>query len=69
MVFETLLQEGIEKKSLFETSPILCFEFHLQNGNIFVKTVYAISKYNKVPAEIFQIKFSCLSLIKIFAII
>ena len=51
------------------TSPILRFDFHLQNGNIFVKTVCAIRKYSKTPQGLFQIKFSYLILIKIFAII
>ena len=65
MVFEIILQKGIEKISLFSTCPILCFDFHLQNGNIFVKTLCAIRKYNKIPPQLFQIKFSYLILIKI----
>ena len=69
MVFEIILQKGIEKISPFLTCPILRFDFHLQNGNIFVKTVSVISKYNKIPPELFQIKFSFLTLVKIFAII
>ena len=68
MVFEIILQKGIEKISLFLTCPILCFDFHLQNSNIFVKTLCAIRKYNKIPPQLFQIKFSYLILIKIFAI-
>ena len=68
MVFEIILQKGIEKISLFLTCPILCFAFHLQNGNIFVKTLCAIRKYNKIPPQLFQIKFSYFILIKIFAI-
>ena len=68
IVFEIILQKGIEKISPFLTCPILRFDFHLQNGNIFVKTVCAIRKYSKIPPEPFQIKFSCLILIKIFAI-
>ena len=67
-VFEIILQKGTEKISPFLTCPILRFDFHLQNGNIFVKTVFAIRKYSKIPPEPFQIKFSCLILIKIFAI-
>ena len=68
-VFEIILQKGTEKISPFLTCPILHFDFHLQNGNIFVKTVCFIRKYNKIPPELFQIKFSYLILIKIFAII
>ena len=68
MVFEIILQKGIEKINFFLTCPILRFDFHLQNGNIFVKTVCAITKYNKIPPELFQIKVSYLILIKIFAI-
>ena len=68
MVFVIILQKGIEKISPFLTCPILHFDFHLQNGNIFVKIVCAIRKYNKIPPELFQIKFSYLILIKIFAI-
>ena len=44
MVFEIILQRSIEKISLFLTCPILRFDFHLQNDNIFVKTVCAIRK-------------------------
>ena len=69
MIFEIILQEGMEKISPFLTCRILRFDFHLQNGNIFVKTVCAIRKYSKIPPELFQIKFSYLILIKIFAII
>ena len=69
VVFEIILEKGIEKISPFQTCPILRFDFHLQNGNIFVKTVCAIRKYNKIPPELFQIKFSYLKLVKIFAII
>ena len=68
MVFEIILQKGIEKITSFLTCPILRFDFHLQNGNIFVKTVCAIRKYNKISPELSQIKFSCLILVKIFAI-
>ena len=57
MVFEIILQKDIEKISPFLTCPILRFDFHLQNGNIFVKTVCAIKKYSKIPLELFQIKF------------
>ena len=69
MVFEIILQKGIEKINPFLTFPILRFDFHLQNSNIFLKTVWAIGKYNKIPPELFQIKCSYLILIKIFAII
>ena len=68
MVFEIILQKGIEKITSFLTCPILRFDFHLQNGNIFVKTVCALRKYNKIPPEPFQIKLSYIILIKIFAI-
>ena len=68
MVFEIILQKGIEKITSFLTCPILRFDFHLQNGNIFVETVSAIRKYNKIPPELFQIEFSYLILIKKFAI-
>ena len=68
MTFEIILQKGIEKRSPFLTCPILRFDFHLQNGNIFIKTVCAIRKYSKIPSELFQIKFSYVILIKIFAI-
>ena len=57
-----------ENKNPFLTCSILCFDFHLQNSNIFVKTVCTIRKYSKIPPELFQIKFSYLKLIKIFAI-
>ena len=69
MVFEIILQKGIEKISPFLTCPILRFNFHLQNGNIFAKTVCAIRKFNKILPELFRIKFSYLKLIEIFAII
>ena len=69
MVFEIILQKKIEKISPFLTCPILRFDFHIKNGNIFAKTICAIRKYNKIPAEFFQIKFSYLILIKILAII
>ena len=69
MAFEIILQKGIEKRSPFLTCPILHFDFHLQNGNIFLKTVCTIRKYSKIPPQLFQIKFSYLMLIKIFAII
>ena len=69
MVFEIILQKDIEKISPFLTCAILRFDLHLQNGNIFVKTVFAIRKYDKIPPEFFQIKFSYLILIKTFAII
>ena len=69
VVFEIILEKGIEKISLFLTCPILRFDFRLQNSNIFVKTVCAIRKFNKIPPELCQIKFSYLILIKIFAIV
>ena len=69
MVFEIILQKGIEKISPFLTCLILRFDFHIKNGNIFVKIIWAIRKYNKIPPELFQIEFSYLILIKIFAII
>ena len=69
MVFQIILQKGIEKISLFLTGPILRFDFHLQKGNILVKTVCAIRNYNRNVPELFQMKFSYLILNKIFAII
>ena len=69
MVFEILLQKGKEKISPFQTCLVLRFNFNLQNGNIFVETVCPIRKYNKIPLELFQIKFSYLIFIIIFAII
>ena len=57
MVFEIILQKGIEKISPFLICPILRFDFHLQNANVFVKTVCAVRKYSKIPLELFQIKF------------
>ena len=69
IVFEIILQKGIEKISPFLTCPILRFDFHLQNGNIFVKTVCPIRKCNKIPPELFQINFSYLILIKIISIV
>ena len=69
VVFENILQKGIGKISPFQTCPILRFDFHLQNVNIFVKTVCAIRKYNKIPPELFQIKFSYLKLVRIFTIV
>ena len=44
MIVEIILQKRIEKKNPFLTCPILRFDFHLQNDNIFVKTVCAIRK-------------------------
>ena len=69
MAFEIILQKNTEKRSPFLTCHILCFDFHLQNGNIFVKTVHTIRKYSKILPELFYMKFSYLILIKIFAII
>ena len=54
MVFEIILQKGIEEISPFLTCPILRFNFH----NIFVKTICAVRKYNKIAPELFQIEFS-----------
>ena len=68
MVFEIILQKGIEKISPFLTCPTLCFDFYLQNGNIFIKTLCVIRKYSKIPPGLFQIKFSYLVLLKIFGI-
>ena len=53
MVFEIILQRSIEKISPFLTCPILRFDFHLQNDNIFVKTVCAIRKYDKILPGLF----------------
>ena len=69
MVFEIILRKGIEQISPFLTCLILRFEFHLQNGNIFAKTACAVRKFNKILLVLFQIKFSYLILIKIFAMI
>ena len=69
MVFEIILQKGIEKINPFLNCPILRFDFHLQNRNIFAKTVCTVRKYNKVSPVFFQIKFLYLILIKIFAIL
>ena len=69
MVFEIILQKGIGKKIPLQTCPILRFKFHLQNGNSFLTTVCAIRKYNKISPELFQIKFSYLRLVEIFATI
>ena len=41
MIFEIILQMGIEKISPFLTYAILRFDFHLQNGNTFAKPVCA----------------------------
>ena len=69
MVFEIILQKGIEKTSTFLNCPILLCDFHLQNSSIFAKTVCAVRKYDKISPVLFQIKFLYLILIKIFAII
>ena len=53
MVFEIIMQKGIGKKSPFQTCPILRFEFRLQNGGSFVKTVCTIGEYNKIPSFLF----------------
>ena len=55
----------------FWTYLVLHFDFPLRKGNIFIKTVSAIKKYNIIPTEqVFpQIKFSYLIFIKIFAIL
>ena len=68
MVFGIILQKGTEKISLFLNCPILRFDFHVKNSNIFAKTVCAVRKFHKIPPEL-QIKFSYLILIKIFEII
>ena len=60
MVFEIILQKGIEKISPFLNCPILQNTISLQK--LFVR------KY-KIPSELFQIKFSYLILIEIFGII
>ena len=65
MIFEIILQKGIEKINPFKTCLILRFDFHLQNVS-FVKTVSPARKYDKVPQELFQIKFSYLIFIKIY---
>ena len=69
MVFEIILQKGIEKINHFLNCPNLGFDFHLQNDNIFVRTVCTIRNYNKIPPGAVSNKFSYLILIKIFAII
>ena len=69
MIFEIMLQKRTEKICHFLNCPILRFDFQLQNSNIFAKTVCAVRKYNKIPPELFQTKFSYLILIKTFAII
>ena len=68
-ISEIILQKIIEKIGPFQTCPTLRFDFHLQNGNIFVKTVCFIRKYNKIPPDLFQIKFSYSVFIKIFEIL
>ena len=68
MVFEIILQKGIVKISLLKLAEIFRL-YHLLNGNIFVKTVNAIRKNKKTPSELFQIKFSYLIFIRIFAVI
>ena len=57
MLFEIILQKGTDNISPFLTCPTLRFDFHLQNSNIFVKTVGAIRKYNKIFPELFLVKF------------
>ena len=69
MVFEIILPKGIEKTNPFLNCPILRFDFHLQNSNTFVKAVCAIRNYNNIRPELFQIKFSYLIFIKMFAVI
>ena len=39
MVFKVILRKHIEKKKANLTCLILRFDFHLKNGNIFVKSV------------------------------
>ena len=53
IVFEIILQKGIEKISSFLTCSLLRFDFHLENGNIFVKIVCAIRKIRKFHPELF----------------
>ena len=53
----------------FLNLPNFTFQLPLANNNIFVKTVCAIKNYDKPPPELFQINFSYLIFIKIFAII
>ena len=69
MAFEIILPKDIEKIGPFLNYPILSFDFHWQSSNFFVKTVCTVRKYNKIPPELFQIKFSFLILIKMFGII
>ena len=57
MVFEIILQKGTDNISPFLTCLTLRFDFHLQNSNIFVKTVCDIGKYNKIFPELFLVKF------------
>ena len=45
---------GIEKVRPFQTCLILLSDFHLQNGNIFAKSICATRKYNKIPWSFFK---------------
>ena len=67
---EKLDAKGIQNNGIsFLNLPNFTFRLPFVNGNIFVKTVYSIRKYNKIFLKLLQIKFLYLIFIKIFAII
>ena len=60
--------KGYWENNPFLNLPFLRFDFHLQNGNFFLKTISPIKIHNKTLQGLFQIKNSWLIFIKIFAI-
>ena len=59
--------KGFCENKPFSNCSILPFDVHLQNSNIFAKTVCAVRKFSHLKFS--HVKFSYLMLIKIFAII
>ena len=59
--------KGYWENKPFSNRSILTFDVHLQNSNIFAKTVCAVRKFSYLKFS--HVKFSYLMLIKIFVII
>ena len=59
--------KGFWENKPFSNCSILPFDVHLQNSNIFAKTVCAVRKFSYLKFS--HVKFSYLMLIKIFATI
>ena len=59
--------KGFWENKPFSNCSILPFDVHLQNSNIFAKTVCTVRKFSYLKFS--HVKFSYLMLIKIFAVI